>query len=169
MNTVLCDRFDSLGKCFERTKEVFSELTDLDIRDPRPDGGIGAFSTVGPFEERSVRYTGEAAGLQDLVWGFGMRNAIRSGYLAAQSIIEGTDYTEMATKEFEKKLKASIVNRYVWEYFASGNYATIFNGLTKTSDPKRYMRSMHNFNPLQKMIYPIARRKMQQRYPELRF
>jgi flavin-dependent dehydrogenase len=35
---------------------------------------------------------GEATGFQDYLWGFGIRYALHSGYLAAQAIAQGSDY-----------------------------------------------------------------------------
>ena len=37
-------------------------------------------------------FVGEAAGFQDYLFGLGIRMAIKSGYLAAESIINNTDY-----------------------------------------------------------------------------
>jgi flavin-dependent dehydrogenase len=54
--------------------------------------GYGGFFNKNIFRQDKTSYVGEAASLQDLFWGFGMRNTITSGFLAAQSIINGTDY-----------------------------------------------------------------------------
>lgn len=169
MCTVLFDDFSNVGTCFENTEQIFSKMVDLDIQNPRPDGGVGSFSLKCDLENNGRMYTGEAAGLQDMVWGFGMRSAIRSGYLAAECIMSGDDYKLTATNEFQDKLKASLVNRYVWERFGKGNYSMIFNTLQGTRNPPKYMHSFHNFNILQKLAYPFAVKKMKERYPRLNF
>ncbi|NPE29984.1 hypothetical protein HNV12_18925 [Methanococcoides sp. SA1] len=168
MCTVLFDKFNNISTCFENTKRVFSEMVELDIRNPHPDGGVGSFSLDCRFEHEGRMYTGEAAGLQDMAWGFGMRSAIRSGYLASRCIISGEDYTHIATDTFQDKLKASLVNRYIWERFGKGNYSLILNSLKGTGNPPRYMRSFHDFNMIQKLAYPFAIRKMKGRYPDLK-
>ncbi|NYT19381.1 MAG: NAD(P)-binding protein [Methanosarcinales archaeon] len=168
MCTVLCDHFNNVGNCLENTKRIFSGMVDLDIRNPRPDGGIGSFSLDCHFESNDQLYVGEAAGLQDMVWGFGMRSAMRSGYLAAWSIIYGEDYDRSATEHFQNKLKASLVNRYIWERFGVRNYSMIFDALKGTRNPPKYMQSFHNFNQIQRLAYPFAIRKMRKRYPDLR-
>ena len=48
---------------------------------------------------------GEAAGFQDNAYGFGMRYAIISGYLAAKSILEGLDYDDLWKNTFLNELK----------------------------------------------------------------
>lgn len=50
---------------------------------------------------------GEAAGFQDANWGFGMRHAIESGYLAARAIIERQDYWCLAKHEVISWVKSS--------------------------------------------------------------
>ena len=51
---------------------------------------IGSFSNKIRNENKIV--IGEKAGFQDLLWGFGIRNAIKSGFIAANNILEGNDY-----------------------------------------------------------------------------
>jgi len=48
---------------------------------------------------------GEAAGFQDNAFGFGMRYAILSGYLASKSIVEGLDYDNLWKDAFLDELK----------------------------------------------------------------
>ena len=57
--------------------------------DPEPLGGFGSLTLPCRFGEGTAVYVGEAAGLQDMVSGFGIRKAIASGYLAAISLLEG--------------------------------------------------------------------------------
>lgn len=58
---------------------------------------------------------GEAAGFQDRLTGFGMRFAIKSGYLAAKSILENQDYDWLWKKEFKTDLKKSDKLRDIYE------------------------------------------------------
>ena len=72
---------------FWEDKRVFCEKLDIDIQSTKDVGGIGCFSLTNVFKKATTLYVGESAGLQDFLWGFGMRFAITSGYLGAQSII----------------------------------------------------------------------------------
>jgi flavin-dependent dehydrogenase len=96
---VLFDDFNRINSCFKETKAYFERMADIEIKNPRDFGGVGSFSPNGPFKEGKSLLVGEAAGLQDLLAGFGMRTAFKSGYLAARAIIEGTDYEELAKRE----------------------------------------------------------------------
>lgn len=168
MGTVLFDKFKNLNRCFQETKRMFNHLVDLDIINPHPLGGLGSFSLSNIFKKKRRLYAGEAAGLQDLLWGFGIKNAITSGFLAAKSIINGENYEKTAEKHFNHKLKASLVNRFLWEKFGIKNYEFIVNQIHSAQDPLKYLNWIHNFNILQNMIYPMALRYMRDRYRNLR-
>ena len=198
MCTYLGDRFKQVNQCFNRAKEMFGELVELDIQNPVKVGGIGSFSLKNRFlepgtmksregEKQSYRSergqtggegngnllaaglrVGEAAGLQDLLWGFGIRTALISGKLAARSIVEGLDYPALARQHFRKKLKASLVNRYFWEKFGSGNYGGIVDRIHGAIDPLKYLHSFHNFNLLQRLFYPVALKYCRKKYGQLK-
>jgi flavin-dependent dehydrogenase len=73
---------------------------------------------------------GETGGFQDLLWGFGIKNAVKSGFIAAKCILEGDDckdYYRNAGEYFKPNLNASVVNRFFWEKFASNNYSFMLN------------------------------------------
>lgn len=68
-------------------------------------GGIGCCTLLNKPCQHDKYYVGEAAGLQDVTAGFGIRYAIISGYLAAQSIMTGEDYNEQIAKTFKSQLE----------------------------------------------------------------
>ena len=73
MGTVVLDRLSAVNRCFEETGRIFSRMLRLDIQEPKEAGGIGSFSVKNIFQEDGTLFVGEAAGLQDFLWGFGMR------------------------------------------------------------------------------------------------
>ena len=142
-------------------------MVDLDVQNSKNVGGVLCFSNRNTFQKEKRVYVGEAAGLQDLLWGFGIRSAITSGFLAAKSIIDNEDYEKAARKYFGKKLKASLVNRFLWEIFSIHNYSLIVNRIYNAKDPLKFLHSFHNFNFLQKLTYPLALKYMRKRYRRL--
>lgn len=165
--TVLFDRFAEINRCFTATCRQLAQLTSLDIQNPRPVGGLGSFALNPVFRRGNSLYVGEAAGLQDLLWGFGMRSAMVSGFLAARSLIENTDYPRQASRFFKKRLRASLVNRYCWERCGRDNYVWIMDRIDRAPSSRQFMHSFHNFNFFQKLLYPLARRFAKQRYAKL--
>jgi len=150
---------------FEKTKEFFVQRLNLDMQSLKTVSGVGSFSLKN-IREGTTLYVGEAAGLQDFLWGFGMRFAITSGYLAAQSIISDKDYEKIARKYFGNKLKAGVVNRYLWEnVLCRKDYSVLIN---IAEFVKENIFSMHNYNLLQRIIYPLALFNLKKKYPKLK-
>lgn len=101
---------------FKKTFEIMTDLFDFDITNKKRVGGIGSFLLKPRLTKEGRLYTGEAAGLQDLLSGFGMRYAFKSGFLAAQSIIDDETYTTLVRQSgMLGRLKASLVNRFFVE------------------------------------------------------
>ena len=69
---------------------------------------LGKIYGKGHFREDPLRdvtpsrplAVGEAAGFQDAVGGFGIRYAVATGYLAAKSLLEGSDFAASVREEF---------------------------------------------------------------------
>lgn len=166
--------FDSISepqnfrKNFEETKKIFNDKFNLDLKEVRNMGGIGSFSTRNIFRKGKSLYVGEAAGLQDFLWGFGIKSAVTSGYLAAKSIINGENYEKSAENYFKGKLRASLVNRYLWERFSFMDYSFIVNRIHGADDSLKFLNYFYNTNFIHKMIYPFARGYLQRKYKCLR-
>lgn len=168
MSTVSFGDLNNINPCFEETKRIFNNKFDLDLKEVGNMGGIGCFSTKNVFRRGNSIYVGEAAGLQDFLWGFGMKSAVISGYLAARSIIDGEDYENAAKNYFNGKLKASLVNRYLWERFDFLDYSFIVNRIHGAEDPLKFLKYFYNTNFIHKMVYPVARRYLKRKYNNLR-
>jgi len=166
MCTVVLGELGRVDDCFEKTKEFFVKKFDLKLGSIKQVVGVGSFSLKSAKKKTSL-YVGEAAGLQDFLGGFGMRFAITSGYLAAQSLIENREYGRIADRRFQNKLKAGVVNRYLWENVLSKRDYSFFIGISEFV--KKNIHSMYNYNLLQRMIYPLALVNMKKTYPHLEF
>lgn len=156
MCSMVADKFEKLNDCFEEAKKYFQKIVDLDINEPKSVGGVGCFTLPNKFKSDKTLYVGESAGIQDFFAGFGIRSAIISGCLAAQSIITDKDYNKIAKKYFANKLKASLVIRFIWEKFVSLNYSSILKKVEKKRDIFNFLFSYHNFNFSERLVYPIA-------------
>ncbi len=172
--TVLFDHFKKASRCLDETVEAFSRLVDLQVWDVVHTGGFGNFSNGNTYIKSGRLYCGEAAGVQDLLWGFGVRSAISSGYLAARSIIDDVEYEALAQSHFVHKQRASIVNRFLWEKMAMGNYRPLLSLLTIAQHYQRrrldlhdIMRFFYNYNIFHRVLMPLALSRMRRRYPQL--
>jgi flavin-dependent dehydrogenase len=84
----------------EVLKDILNGSTQASIR-----RGIGCYTILDTFHYNNRYYVGEAAGLQDSTAGFGIRYAIISGYLAAQSILTGKNYDKLLSNYFKTQLE----------------------------------------------------------------
>ncbi|MBU3964910.1 NAD(P)-binding protein [Patescibacteria group bacterium] len=77
-------------------------------------------------------------------------------------------YEKKVKEQFSNKLKSSLVNRFLWEKAGFGNYAFLIHKLKNSRDLFGSLYSFHNFNFLQRIIYPIALFYMRKKYPKLK-
>ena len=167
MCTVLFDRYPEIHRQFARVKQMFTELTGVKIKNPTSVGGYGSFTHQPQYIKKNRLYVGEAAGLQDLLWGFGIRYALRSGYLAARSLLEGKDYTLMARRTFSDSLQASVVNRCVWEYLGNYGYRMFLAMGRRSQDPKQFLYNFFTYSPLRRFAFPLALWDLRRRHRPL--
>jgi flavin-dependent dehydrogenase len=164
MGTVVFRDLPKVHKCFERTRYYYINKYDLNPESVRDVGGVGSFLLRKNYRRGKTLCVGEAAGLQDFLYGFGMRYALQSGYLAAKCIMEGRDYEREATKYFGKKNRACIVNRFLWEITEKHYYRFVIEN-SKFIMNNRY--HIYNFSLPQKILYPLAVIYIKKNYPSL--
>ncbi len=164
--TVLFDDFTNAKNYLKESIKTFEKITRITYENTRPFGSFGNFSLQPEYKDGDALLVGEAAGLQDFLAGFGMKTAIKSGYLAARSIIENTDYQEIAKREFSDYLKAGIVNRYLFEKDAKHHHKLFLSGIERPDFPE-ILQSLYNFNKYQRRLYPLAYRYIKKKYPKV--
>lgn len=163
--SVVFQRFKEVGDSLDRARAILLAQFEVPVENAQRVGGLGHFSNEPRLQVGGSLYAGEAAGLQDFLWGFGIRTAVRSGRLAAQCLLEGRDYAREATARFGASLKASVVNRFVWEALRVGNYAIILASLKRNGLNR--LRRAYGFGRIHRLLYPAARHLLRGRYPHL--
>jgi hypothetical protein len=163
--TVVFNQPDRLNACFERTVELARRLVPLKLDEARPVGGMGSFSFGHPVKLENALLVGEAAGFQDLLWGFGIRTAITSGALASRSILTNQNYSKQVHEALDPILKASMVNRYLWETFKHKS-RPIMPFLLNLPRPFRFsFHDLYKYSFSQRLLYPLALRYLKRHYP----
>lgn len=119
-----------------RTVATFADLVPgLDLDNARSFSGYGSVFGLARFADEAGRlYVGEAAGLQDPEWGFGMWYAMESGALAARSLLEGFDYADAAKELFEPMRAAAFANRVFYERLPAGLVSPLVRRGAASSD-----------------------------------
>lgn len=112
--TVLMERRLDMDERLDATIASYGRHYPALRREPlRRMTGIGCFAMSRAYDARSRYYVGEAAGLQDCFWGFGIRYAITSGCLAAQALLGGADYGPEVRRRLRPLQVASLANRWL--------------------------------------------------------
>ncbi|MEO6878750.1 MAG: hypothetical protein ABI205_09735, partial [Gemmatimonadaceae bacterium] len=164
--TMLFDDFPSVHRRLDYARQLLTSRYGVAIRNPRPVGGVGHFALRRAFHDDRALHVGEAAGLQDFLWGFGIRSAIRSGVAAAQCLIDGTDWNREAATQFGPMLEASVVNRFLFEKLSVGRYALLMR-VFQLGGPGPLLRALSGANRMHRLLLPAARSYVRRRYPTL--
>lgn len=148
---------NTANKYFKKTYEIITKLFNIDIKNEKNIGGVGCFLLKPRLIENGRIYTGEAAGLQDILWGFGMRYAINSGFLAAKSIIENKNYKKLIKQSLSDRLKTSVANRFLADRYADRYYNDLLEWAKKNDSWRELLHNGYNPSLFTRTIYPFAK------------
>lgn len=143
-----------------RATEFFRERVSFAMRDARRFGGTGNFRPFRSVRRGQLLYVGEAAGFQDALWGFGMRYAMVSGYLAARALLAGAPgrYDADWRARFGGNLRAGAVNRFLIERLGERGYRMIVRRLDRAPDPRAWLGRRYRSSIGTDVLYSLARR-----------
>lgn len=141
-----------------RTCDFFRREVGLQMHNARAFGGFGNLR----LPERAVQgqnpVAGEHAGFQDALAGFGLRYAIASGVLAARSILEQRNYEELWRRMLLPRMKAGIVNRYLFNSIGSRGRNWVTARLMQARTGER-LHQLYAGSWLHTGLFPLARRR----------
>ncbi|MCL4798908.1 MAG: NAD(P)-binding protein [Burkholderiales bacterium] len=143
----------------ERTLERFRRLVGLEMRNPRPHGGVGNFRVPATAVSGAHPVAGEQAGFQDAFAGFGMRYAILSGVLAARALLDVEDYDALWRREIEPVIAASVVNRAVYSALGNRGYRWLLRSQAWSADARRFLRRLYGPAVVRRALLPWANRR----------
>ena len=142
----------------------YEKYYDLDRKPIKRVGGKGDFGLPSKYRHGGKYYVGEAGGLQDFMWGFGMRYAITSGVLAAKDILGECDYEKEVRKRLIPLVKSSVINRFLMNRMGDRGFKIIANywmkNQTKTGDGLKFMKRIYSPGWIRKLIWPVAKLSM---------
>lgn len=148
--------FKQQAEHVERTVAYFCEIAGLTMRAPRPFGGFANFRLPRTAVQGSHPVVGEQAGFQDAFAGFGMRYAMRSGVLAARSILEGIDYPTLWRRELLPLLRVGVVNRFMFNVLGRPGRRFLLSRIV-ASDADTALRRLYSPTLINRLLFPLAR------------
>ncbi len=142
-----------------RTVEFFRRHAGLRMENARPFGGYGNFRLPRTALQGGKPVIGEQAGFQDSLAGFGMGFALRSGILAARSLIEGVDYVRLWKRQLLPLLRTSIANRYIFNLVGDRGRAYAIARHIAGADAREALHALYHPWWLARLVYPLAYRR----------
>ncbi|MDH5505957.1 MAG: NAD(P)/FAD-dependent oxidoreductase [Anaerolineae bacterium] len=156
--TVLFKNFNEVHACMQRSIDAIAKMFGIHaFPNAKRWGGYGGFTIPRSCEKNGALWIGEAAGFQDFLFGFGIRNALISAKLAAESIITGQPFDPLWQARLLPHLKASLVNRVLYDRFGNLAKRSFWRLTGKNSRPDRFMTRLYNYTPLHKLVYPLVK------------
>ncbi len=136
------------------------------MKDPQPHGGSGNFRIPQSAYSGPHPLVGEQAGFQDTLWGFGMRLAISSGVLAAQSLLNGENYDRLWQRELKPQMETSVVNRALYSLVGNSGYRWFLRQVAKPN-LRELLRRQYQPSLMKQLLRPWAKRRYQSRRKDL--
>jgi flavin-dependent dehydrogenase len=162
MATVLYRDHRQANECFSKIAQFFRDHLGVTIRNERKFGSYGNFFIRNTQILRGRLYVGEAAGFQDCLWGFGVRYAVLSGYLAARSIMDGRDYDALWKGRLKGMLETSLINRYLFERWGHRGYGYLAKKFS-SGNPCEFLRKHYNHSFFKHLLLPFAKKAYEER------
>ncbi len=150
----------------QRTVEAFQRLVGLEMKNPQLHGGSGNFRIPKSAYSGPHPLVGEQAGFQDTLWGFGMRLAISSGVLAAQSLLNGENYDRLWQRELKPQMETSVVNRALYSLVGNSGYRWFLRQVAKPG-LRELLRRQYQPSLMKQLLRPWAKRRYQSRRKDL--
>ena len=135
---------------------------ELERKSVKRIGGKGDFTLNRRYKVNGRYYVGEAGGLQDFMWGFGMRYAITSGVLAAQDILGECDYETEVRRRLLPTVRASVANRWLMNRVSNRALKRLATAWMKDQEKRQdglpFIEKMFRPDPFRWLVYNLFAR-----------
>jgi len=157
--TCMFDDFHNDKLYLERTVEFFRTRVGITLENERKFGGFGNMSPTPTLRRNALLFAGEAAGLQDALFGFGMRCAMVSGHLAGKAYVGGDlgQYEVACRERLLGLVRSATVNRYLYGRGGDRGYRALVEGMCE-GDAGVWLRRRYHGGWWTPLLHPLARR-----------
>ncbi len=168
VKTCMFSDFKRKALYLQRTLATFQRLVGLDMINPQPHGGIGNFHIPRSAYNEQRPIVGEQAGFQDILWGFGMRPAISSGILVAQSLLGGKNYDDLWRRVLRPQMETSVVNRALYSLVSKRGFSWFLGRLVSRKNLRESLRRQYQPSLLKRLLVPWAVRQYENRRKDVK-
>lgn len=146
----------------EKARATLATISDIEVREPRvfqekihlPRSGMS-------LHNGQTINIGDAVGFGDALWGFGLRNSMLSGYLAAVSIRTGLFYDDLCRHRLCPAVNASLANRWLFSHLGNPGYGWMIRRLTARPDFAAAMRRLYRPSRLKRLMLHFTQNPVQ--------
>jgi len=160
MASCMFSGFKQQQQYVDLTAAFFEQRAGLVMHNKRSFGGYGNLRLPRSAVQGQHPVVGEHAGFQDALAGFGLRYSMASGVLAAQSIVEQRDYEPLWRQFLLPRMKAGIVNRFLFDSVGKGGRRWVTRKLMQTNTLGR-LHKLYAPSAPHKTLFPLAKRRIQ--------
>lgn len=145
----------------ERCVEFFRRTIGVRMHDARRFGGFGNVYDRPVLRRGPILYAGEAAGLQDALFGFGLRFAMLSGSMAATAWLahRPQDYETACRARFGNIHQLGIANRYLFERAGAAGHTRLLQRIHRQRSPRRWLQEYHGSGPVRALLARLIRHR----------
>lgn len=152
--------YEKANEYREKTLKFYKERIDFEMENIEEFSGTGNFFLPEIPDDKKI-YIGEAGGFQDYLWGFGIRYAIKSGYYAAQSIIENEDFYKLCEEDIYPKMRNSVTNRMLYMIFNNNIYSWLIRVHDLIiKDKIKYARKIYQSSWYKRFLFFFSKRAL---------
>ena len=157
VKTCIFSGFKQQDLLLRKTIKSFENLIGLKMNNPKFHGGVGNFNLPKRGSSGIHPNVGEMAGFQDFLWGFGMRFAIHSGFLAANSLLYNNSYENMWRTELEQQMRSASVNRWIFNQLGNRGYRKLLQkNVVGNWDARLKLNKIYRPTWFNQLLSPIA-------------
>lgn len=143
------------------TVEFFRRHAGLRFREEHPFGGSGNVFASPLLYSGPRFYAGESAGLQDPLFGFGLRYALLSGHFAARAWLTGSAelYERLWRTRIRDFIRAGIFNRRLYRLLGDAGRRNLMRLAIAGSDPRRTLQRIYRPSSLKAVLGGLTVRR----------
>lgn len=163
--TCLYRSFHDEKHYLDRTIDFFTRTAGLRWSVARSFGGSGNVFSKPVLHAGALLYAGESAGLQDPLFGFGLRHAILSGHFAALAWLAGSaqTYERLWRTRLRDFIRAGAANRRLYELLGDDGRRLFLKHAVTGRDPRDLLKRVYRPSPLKAWLGGVIARKRQTR------
>jgi flavin-dependent dehydrogenase len=151
----------NINQILDRVVTGFRSRVNFEIESPQYFAAAGTYGFPQTAQRDGRLYVGEAAGLQDPLFGFGVRMSMTTGYLAARSILDHRDYDSLWQARLMPQLRTAAVHRALFEMLGNIGYRALLPYVQLFAHSGRDLLYKY-YNPLwyTHLLWPLAKHKL---------